>query len=85
MYKLFFQLLSQGVVWLGIVLLILTSLLPDIIFMLIGRHLFPSETQKVQVTIQEMQIRLWRTLIVEFLKRAHGFRYLQVRVFVLEI
>ena len=51
MYKLFFQLLSQAVVWLGIVLLILMSLLPDIIFMLVGRHFFPSETQKVQVTL----------------------------------
>ncbi|XP_078379696.1 phospholipid-transporting ATPase IF-like isoform X2 [Oculina patagonica] len=48
MYKLFFQLLSQGVVWLAIVLLILMSLLPDIIFMLIARHFYPSETQKVQ-------------------------------------
>ena len=52
MYKLFFQLLSQGVVWLGILLLILMSLLPDIIFMLIGRHFYPSETQKVQVTVR---------------------------------
>lgn len=51
MYKLFFQLLSQGVVWLAIVLLILMSLLPDIIFMLIARHFYPSETQKVQVTV----------------------------------
>ena len=54
MYKLFFQLLSQGVVWLGIVLLILMCLLPDIVFMLIGRHFFPSETQKAQVTVSEI-------------------------------
>lgn len=51
MYKLFFQLFSQGVVWLALVLLILMALLPDIIFMLIGRHFHPSETQKVQVTV----------------------------------
>ena len=54
MYKLFFQLLSQAVVWLGILLLILMCLLPDIIFMLIGRHFFPSETQKVQVTLMKL-------------------------------
>ena len=49
MYKVFLQILSQGVVWLAILLLILISLLPDIIFMLFGRHFNPSETQKVQV------------------------------------
>ncbi|XP_020622281.1 probable phospholipid-transporting ATPase IF isoform X1 [Orbicella faveolata] len=48
MYKLFFTLFSQGVVWLALVLLILMALLPDIVFMLIGRHFHPSETQKVQ-------------------------------------
>ena len=51
MYKLFFQLLSQGVVWLAIVLLIFMAILPDIFFMLIGRHCYPSETQRVQVTV----------------------------------
>jgi len=51
MYKLFFTLFSQGVVWLALVLLILMALLPDIVFMLIGRHFHPSETQKVQVTV----------------------------------
>ena len=51
MYKVFLQILSQGVVWLAILLLILMSLLPDIIFMLFGRHFNPSETQKVQVTM----------------------------------
>lgn len=51
MYKLFFQLFSQGVVWLALLLLILMALLPDIVFMLIGRHFHPSETQKVQVTV----------------------------------
>jgi len=51
MYKLFFQLFSQGVVWLALLLLILMALLPDITFMLIGRHFHPSETQKVQVTV----------------------------------
>ena len=49
MYKVFLQILSQGVVWLAILLLILMSLLPDIVFMLFGRHFNPSETQKVQV------------------------------------
>ena len=49
MYKVFLQILSQGVVWLAILLLILISLLPDIVFMLFGRHFNPSETQKVQV------------------------------------
>ncbi|KAM7451065.1 putative phospholipid-transporting ATPase IF [Porites harrisoni] len=48
MYKVFLQILSQGVVWLAILLLILMSLLPDIVFMLFGRHFNPSETQKVQ-------------------------------------
>jgi len=51
MYKLFFTLFSQGVVWLALLLLILMALLPDIVFMLIGRHFHPSETQKVQVTV----------------------------------
>ena len=51
MYKVFLQILSQGVVWLAILLLILMSLLPDIVFMLFGRHFNPSETQKVQVTM----------------------------------
>ena len=51
MYWLFFTLLSQGVVWLALVLLILIALLPDIVFMLIGRHFHPSETQKVQVGV----------------------------------
>ena len=51
MYKVFLQILSQGVVWLAILLLILMSLLPDILFMLFGRHFNPSETQKVQVTM----------------------------------
>ena len=51
MYKVFLQILSQGVVWLAILLLILMALLPDIVFMLFGRHFNPSETQKVQVTM----------------------------------
>ena len=51
MYKVFLQILSQGVVWLAILLLILMSLLPDIVFMLFGRHFNPSETQKMQVTM----------------------------------
>ncbi|XP_027044475.1 probable phospholipid-transporting ATPase IF [Pocillopora damicornis] len=49
MYKLFYQLLSQGVVWLAILLLIFMALLPDIFFMLVGRQFYPSETQRVQV------------------------------------
>ena len=52
MYRVFYQLLSTGVVWLGILLLIFTSLLPDLVFMLIGRQFYPSETQKVQVTMK---------------------------------
>ena len=51
MYKVFLQILSEGVVWLAILLLILMSLLPDIVFMLFGRHFNTSETQKVQVTM----------------------------------
>ncbi|XP_068732876.1 LOW QUALITY PROTEIN: phospholipid-transporting ATPase IF-like [Montipora capricornis] len=50
MYRVFYQLLSQGVVWLANLLLVFMSLLPDIVFMLIGRHFYPSETQKVQGT-----------------------------------
>lgn len=52
MYGVFYQLLSTGVVWLGILLLIFTSLLPDIVFMLIGRQFYPSETQNMQVTMK---------------------------------
>lgn len=51
MYKLFYQLLSQGVVWLAILLLIFMALLPDIFFMLVGRQFYPSETQRVQVIV----------------------------------
>lgn len=51
MYWLFFTLFSQGVAWLALLLLILIALLPDIVFMLIGRHFHPSETQKVQVSV----------------------------------
>ena len=48
-YWIFFELLSQGTIWLAIFGLTAIALLPDVIFMLVRRHFFPTETQKAQV------------------------------------
>ncbi|XP_048588932.1 phospholipid-transporting ATPase IF isoform X3 [Nematostella vectensis] len=56
MYQVFFTLFNEGVVWLGLLLLILISLLPDVFGMIIGRHLFPTETQKAQFDRKNVKV-----------------------------
>ncbi|XP_074634074.1 phospholipid-transporting ATPase IF-like isoform X2 [Acropora palmata] len=65
MYGVFYQLLSTGVVWLGILLLIFTSLLPDIVFMLIGRQFYPSETQNMQAATSAFQREFHGTIYTD--------------------
>ncbi|XP_031559260.1 probable phospholipid-transporting ATPase IF [Actinia tenebrosa] len=48
MFRVFFTLFSQGINWLGILVLIPISLLPDMMGMLFTRHFYPTETQKAQ-------------------------------------
>jgi len=57
--------LSTGVVWLGILLLIFTSLLPDIVFMLIGRQFYPSETQNMQAATSAFQREFHGTIYTD--------------------
>ncbi|XP_072332084.1 phospholipid-transporting ATPase IH-like isoform X3 [Scyliorhinus torazame] len=44
----FMQMLSTGPAWLGIILLITVSLLPDVVKKVICRHLWPTTTEKLQ-------------------------------------
>ncbi|XP_063809222.1 phospholipid-transporting ATPase IH isoform X4 [Pseudophryne corroboree] len=48
MYYVFMQMLSSGPAWLGIVLLITVSLLPDVLKKVICRQLWPTETERIQ-------------------------------------
>ncbi|KAG9492249.1 hypothetical protein GDO78_000654 [Eleutherodactylus coqui] len=48
MYYVFMQMLSSGPAWLGIVLLITVSLLPDLLKKIICRQLWPTATEKIQ-------------------------------------
>ncbi|XP_077455948.1 phospholipid-transporting ATPase IH isoform X1 [Stigmatopora argus] len=48
MYYVFMQMLSSGPAWLSIVLLITTSLLPDVLKKVIWRALWPTTTERIQ-------------------------------------
>ncbi|XP_020907982.1 probable phospholipid-transporting ATPase IF isoform X2 [Exaiptasia diaphana] len=49
MFRVVFTLLNDGITWLGVLLLVFISLLPDMVGMIFWRHLSPSETQKAQI------------------------------------
>ncbi|XP_039601826.1 probable phospholipid-transporting ATPase IH isoform X2 [Polypterus senegalus] len=48
MYYVFMQMLSSGPAWLGIILLITVSLLPDVVKKVICRQLWPTTAEKIQ-------------------------------------
>ncbi|KAL1022261.1 hypothetical protein UPYG_G00024360 [Umbra pygmaea] len=48
MYYVFMQMLSSGPAWLGIILLIVTSLLPDVVKKVVSRALWPTTTERIQ-------------------------------------
>ncbi|XP_066562283.1 phospholipid-transporting ATPase IH isoform X2 [Amia ocellicauda] len=48
MYYVFMQMLSSGPAWLGIILLITVSLLPDVLKKVICRQLWPTTTEQIQ-------------------------------------
>ncbi|CAG06658.1 unnamed protein product, partial [Tetraodon nigroviridis] len=50
MYYVFMQMLSSGPAWLSIILLITASLLPDVVKKVIWRALWPTTTERIQVT-----------------------------------
>lgn len=45
----FMQMLSSGPAWLGIILLITVSLLPDVLKKVLCRLLWPTATERIQV------------------------------------
>lgn len=47
----FIQMLSSGPAWLGIILLITVSLLPDVLKKVLCRQLWPTATERIQVKI----------------------------------
>ncbi|XP_032647737.1 phospholipid-transporting ATPase IH isoform X1 [Chelonoidis abingdonii] len=49
MYYVFIQMLSSAPVWLGIILLITVSLLPDILKKVLCRQLWPTSTERTQI------------------------------------
>uniref|UniRef100_A0A663N3V4 Phospholipid-transporting ATPase n=1 Tax=Athene cunicularia TaxID=194338 RepID=A0A663N3V4_ATHCN len=49
MYYVFMQMLSSGPAWLGIILLITVSLLPDVLKKVLCRQLWPTATERIQV------------------------------------
>ncbi|XP_025051885.1 probable phospholipid-transporting ATPase IH isoform X4 [Alligator sinensis] len=49
MYYVFMQMLSSGPAWLGIILLIIISLLPDVLKKILCRQLWPTATERIQV------------------------------------
>uniref|UniRef100_A0A8C4VDN7 ATPase phospholipid transporting 11A n=1 Tax=Falco tinnunculus TaxID=100819 RepID=A0A8C4VDN7_FALTI len=51
MYYVFMQMLSSGPAWLGIILLITVSLLPDVLKKVLCRQLWPTATERIQVKI----------------------------------
>uniref|UniRef100_UPI00398E99D4 phospholipid-transporting ATPase IH isoform X2 n=1 Tax=Pristiophorus japonicus TaxID=55135 RepID=UPI00398E99D4 len=53
MYYVFMQMLSTGPAWLGIILLITVSLLPDIVKKVIYRQLWPTAAEKVQDILRQ--------------------------------
>ncbi|XP_074766216.1 phospholipid-transporting ATPase IH isoform X6 [Athene noctua] len=48
MYYVFMQMLSSGPAWLGIILLITVSLLPDVLKKVLCRQLWPTATERIQ-------------------------------------
>ncbi|XP_064263907.1 phospholipid-transporting ATPase IH isoform X4 [Passer domesticus] len=48
MYYVFMQMLSSGPAWLGIILLITVSLLPDVLKKVLCRELWPTATERIQ-------------------------------------
>uniref|UniRef100_A0A671VE34 Phospholipid-transporting ATPase n=1 Tax=Sparus aurata TaxID=8175 RepID=A0A671VE34_SPAAU len=50
MYYVFMQMLSSGPAWLSIILLIAASLLPDVVKKVIWRALWPTTTERIQVS-----------------------------------
>ncbi|XP_015267253.1 PREDICTED: probable phospholipid-transporting ATPase IH, partial [Gekko japonicus] len=50
MYYVFIQMLSSGPAWLGIIMLITLSLLPDVLKKVLCRHLWPTATERIQNT-----------------------------------
>uniref|UniRef100_A0A3P8XJ04 Phospholipid-transporting ATPase n=1 Tax=Esox lucius TaxID=8010 RepID=A0A3P8XJ04_ESOLU len=50
MYYVFMQMLSSGPAWLSIILLIVTSLLPDVVKKVVSRALWPTTTERIQVS-----------------------------------
>lgn len=47
----FMQMLSSGPAWLGIILLITVSLLPDVLKKVLCRQLWPTATERIQVKV----------------------------------
>ncbi|MGH0150495.1 UNVERIFIED_CONTAM: hypothetical protein FKN15_017803 [Acipenser sinensis] len=52
MYYVFMQMLSSGPAWLGIILLITISLIPDMLKKVICRQLWPTSAERIQVKAQ---------------------------------
>lgn len=50
MYYVFMQMLSSGPAWLSIILLITAGLLPDVLKKVIWRALWPTTTERIQVS-----------------------------------
>lgn len=50
MYYVFMQMLSSGPAWLSIILLITVCLLPDVLKKVLWRALWPTTTERIQVT-----------------------------------
>lgn len=55
----FMQMLSSGPAWLGIILLITVSLLPDVLKKVLCRQLWPTATERIQVKIFFRVISFW--------------------------
>ncbi|KAG8452118.1 hypothetical protein GDO86_004058 [Hymenochirus boettgeri] len=53
MYYVFMQMLSSGPAWLGIILLITVSLLPDVLKKVMCRLLWPTATERIQDQVSE--------------------------------
>uniref|UniRef100_A0A670J9G6 Phospholipid-transporting ATPase n=1 Tax=Podarcis muralis TaxID=64176 RepID=A0A670J9G6_PODMU len=53
MYYVFMQMLSSGPAWLGIIMLITVSLLPDVLKKILCRQLWPTATERIQVNIPQ--------------------------------
>nr|XP_025952769.1 probable phospholipid-transporting ATPase IH isoform X4 [Dromaius novaehollandiae]XP_025952770.1 probable phospholipid-transporting ATPase IH isoform X4 [Dromaius novaehollandiae] len=52
MYYVFMQMLSSGPAWLGIILLITVSLLPDVLKKVLCRQLWPTATERIQKSMR---------------------------------